>query len=518
MHLTLGGMLVQNACQLPREIATNMGSRKTTYQEYFENSQRVASALAGVGIRRQDRIAILSRNSIEYLEVFGAAQLAGFIATTVNFRLVAAEIAHVLSDSAATVLFFEEDFTAIVESIHATLPALKHIINFGKAPPPWALGYEDFRTTGSTAGAPFHSRPDDIIHLIYTSGTTGRPKGVIRTHRAELEVAQVMTNEVGVLRQDIVQLMMPLFHVGARFLQIATHQRGATVVLHRDFDEVEVMQAIQSHRVSVTHMAPIIVQRMLEHPEFDQFDLSSLQTVYYSAAPMPLPVLQKGLATLGQVFVQLYGMTEGLGTTLHKAQHRPDGTEEERARLASVGQAPQGLGLRIVDDHGVDLPAGSAGEVLTSTSTHMKGYWNNSTATLDALQDGWYKTGDVGYLDSEGFLFLVDRKKDMIISGGENIYCREVENAIASHEAVAEVAVIGVPDSRWGEAVHAVIVLKPGQQASAQSIAEHCAGHIASYKGPKSVAFVDDLPRLNTGKTDKNALRKLQRLPPVGAA
>ena len=503
----LGTMLADNARQLPHEVATVMGQRQVTYLEYYQNAQRAASALARLGLRRQDRIAILSRNSIEYLEIFGAAQLAGFIATTVNFRLVAAEIAHVLQDSAATVLFFEEEYAAAVDQVRGTLPELKHCVCLGAAPH-WATGYLELRASGSVEGAPFSARRDDIIHLIYTSGTTGRPKGVARTHQAELEVAAFMCTEVGVLRRDVVQLMMPLFHVGARFLQLAAHLRGARVVLHRDFQEQEILQSMQAHRVTVVHMAPVLVQRMLEHPGLDQFDLSSLQTVYYSAAPMPLAVLQKGLERLGPVFVQLYGMTEGLATTLHKNQHRPAGSERERARLASVGQCPPGVRLRIVDDAGHDLPVNVPGEVLTRTSTHMQGYWNNTTATLAAIRDGWYHTGDVGYLDDEGFLFLVDRKKDMIISGGENIYCREVEEAIASHEGVHEVAVIGVPDARWGESVCAVVVRKPGRDLDAAAIVAHCASRIAGYKRPKQVLFFEALPRLNTGKIDKNALRK----------
>jgi acyl-CoA synthetase (AMP-forming)/AMP-acid ligase II len=504
---TLGTLLADNARHLPHHVATVAGRRQATYLAHFENAQRIASALARLGVRRQDRIAILSRNSIEYIDIFGAAQLAGFIATTVNFRLVAAEISHVLQDSGAVVVFFEQEYADAIAGVRAALPALRHAVCIGQAPA-WALGYEDLRQSGSLDGAPFRALPDDTIHLIYTSGTTGRPKGVARSQRAEMEVADVMTTEVGVLRHDVVQLMMPLFHVGARFLQLAAHRRGAKVVLHREFQEEEILDAIAVHRVSVTHMAPVMVQRLLEHPRLDAFDLGSLKTVYYTAAPMPLPVLQSGLARLGPVFVQLYGMTEGLGTTLHKDQHRPQGGERERARLSSVGQCPPGIRIRIVDDAGQDVLPGIPGEVLTETTTRMQGYWNNTTATLDAVRDGWYHTGDMGYLDDENFLFLVDRKKDMIISGGENIYCREVEEAIASHDDVLEVAVIGRPDPRWGESVCAIVVLKPGRGATAEHIVSHCGSRIARYKRPKTVVFAEALPRLNTGKIDKNALRK----------
>jgi acyl-CoA synthetase (AMP-forming)/AMP-acid ligase II len=499
-------MLAENAYRLPHETATVCGDRRISFLDHFTHSRRLASALARLGVRRQDRIAILSKNRPEYIDIFGAAQLAGFIATTVNFRLAAPEIEYVLRDSAPAVLFFEEEHSGTLASLRAGLPNIRQFVCLGEAPP-WASSYMDFLASGDTAGAPFCSRPDDVMHLIYTSGTTGRPKGVMRTHGAELAYAQLMTTEVGVLRGDVVQIMMPLFHVGARWLQISCHLRGARVVLHSDFGETEIMAAIQQHGVTVTHMAPTIVQRIIEHPRIGAFDLSSLRTIYYSAAPMPVKLLKQGLEKFGPVFIQLYGMTEGAGTTLHKSQHNPDGTQEERARLASVGQCPAGVQIRIADDSGTDLPEGTPGEVMTRTSTHMRGYWNNSIATLDAMQDGWYKTGDIGYLDGEGYLFLVDRKKDMIISGGENIYCREVEEAISSDEAVTEVAVIGIPDPDWGESVKAIVVLKPDCVRTEADIIAHCKSRLASYKKPRYVAFVEALPRLNTGKVDKKLLR-----------
>jgi acyl-CoA synthetase (AMP-forming)/AMP-acid ligase II len=220
-------------------------------------------------------------------------------------------------------------------------------------------------------------------------------------------------------------------------------------------------------------------------------------------------VLKRCLELVGPVFVQLYGMTEGFATTLHKWQHRPEGTPTEIRRLASVGQAPADTGLRILDEAHRELPPGQPGEVVIHTDTRMLGYWNNSVATAAALRDGWYYSGDIGYLDEEGYLFLVDRKKDMIISGGENIYCREVEEAIASHPSVADVAVIGVPDAEWGESVRALVVPRPGAPLNDVDIVQHCRGRIAGYKRPRSVLFLDELPRLTTGKIDKVMLRKL---------
>jgi acyl-CoA synthetase (AMP-forming)/AMP-acid ligase II len=511
---TLGDLLEHNARHLPDQVATVFGDRRITYLEHFHNARRLANALAGAGLRRQSRVAILARNSPEYIDIFGAAQLAGYIAATVNFRLATPEIAWILGDASPTVLFFEDTHTEAVDAIRAQLPAIRTYVCLGRTPP-WAISYAEFLATGTDADPPTRAAADDVVHIIYTSGTTGRPKGVMRTHRAELEYASLQAGEIDILSSSIVLVMMPLFHVGARWVQLACQVRGAVVILHREFDELEVLQDIARHRVSVTHMAPTIVQRVLEHPRVDEFDLSSLRTMYYSAAPMPLNVLRKGMAKFGSIFVQLYGMTEGAGTTLRKSQHRPDGTPQERAWLSSVGQAPLGVGIRILDDAGESCAPGTPGEIATRTSTRMLGYWNNSAATIDAMDDGWYRTGDVGYLDAQGFLYLVDRKKDMIISGGENIYCREVEEAIAADEAISEVAVIGVPDPQWGESVKAVVVLRPGHQRSAAQVIESCRQRIASYKKPKSVVFVDALPRMTTGKVDKKALRAIYAAAPA---
>jgi acyl-CoA synthetase (AMP-forming)/AMP-acid ligase II len=504
---SLGDILRGNAYRLPDETAIVHGGRRITFGEQFVRSQRLASALYRAGLRRQDRVAVLSKNSERYLEIYGAAELSGFVVATVNFRLTAAEIGYIVGDCAPKALFFEAEHADGIASLRASLPSVEQFVCIG-APADGAFEYDAFRASGAADGAPLRSRMDDVMHLIYTSGTTGRPKGVVRTHRAEMRIADLMTTEVGVLREDVVLIMMPLFHVGARWVQLGTHLRGARIILHREFDPLEVLQTIERERVTVVHMTPTIIQRVLDHPRIDDFDLRSLRTIYYSAAPMPLPLLRRGLAKLGSVFLQAYGMTEGYGTTLHKGQHRPDGTPEDVKRLASVGQAATGVDLRIVSDDGELQPPGVPGEIELHTDSRMSGYWNNSIATAAALQDGWYKSGDIGYLDDHGYLYLVDRKKDMIVSGGENIYCREVEEAIGSHDDVAEVAVIGVPDPAWGEAVRAIVVVKDGAQVSEAQLVEHCRTRIASYKKPRSVVFVSELPRLTTGKVNKVLLRE----------
>lgn len=505
---TLGDILRNNAHRFPDDVATIYGERRITFGAYHERARRLASALYRLGLRKQDRLAVLSQNTPEFLECYAAAELSGYIVATVNFRLAAPEMIYILTDSAPRILAFEANYTSRVEAMRASLPHIETYICFGGPAPDWALDYEDLVASGSVDGAPIRPSPTDIMHLIYTSGTTGRPKGVIRTHFAEIQIADQMATEIGIVVSDRMQLMMPLFHVGSRFLQLGTHLRGGNIVLHHDFVPHDVVRAMERERVTITHMAPTMVQSVLDQPIIDTADLSALHTVCYAAAPMPLPVLRRGLKRLGPVFLQLYGMTEGGGTTLHKRQHNPDGSPEDIKRLGSIGQAAPDVDIRIVDDQGNDLPIGRPGEILTRTTTHMSGYWNNTVATLSALRDGWYHTGDLGHLDAQGFLYLVDRKKDMIISGGENIYSREVEEAIASHPAVREVAVIGVEDDYWGEAVKAVVVLVEGASPTEEELIEHCKTQIASYKKPKSVAFTSDLPRLPSGKINKVDLRR----------
>ncbi|GKX35677.1 MAG: acyl-CoA synthetase [Rhizobiaceae bacterium MnEN-MB40S] len=505
---TVGDILRNNAYKFPDELAYSYHGKLVTYAQMLERGDRLASALWKRGIRRQDRISILSQNTIEFMECYAACELAGFIAATLNWRLAPPELAYILFDSSPRVLIFEAQYAETIEKIREQLEFVELFICFGGPVPSWAEDYETFVSTGDKDGAPTRPLPDEIMHLIYTSGTTGRPKGVMRTHRAEIAIAILMATELGLIVSDRLQLMMPIFHVGARFLQLGMHIRGGTVILHHAFDPVEIIDTIERERVTMTHMAPTMIQSVLNVPGVEERDLTSLHTICYSAAPMPVPLLKRGLKLLGPVFLQLYGMTEGGGTTLHKRQHKPDGTPEEVKLLGSIGQAAPNVDIRIVDDEGVELPVGQPGEILTRTATHMAGYWNNSPATISALKDGWYYTGDVGYIDENGFLYLVDRKKDMIVSGGENIYSREVEEAIVTHPAVVDVAVIGVKDDYWGETVRAICVLKEDEPVTEAELIDHTKTQIASYKKPKSIVFVDDLPKLPSGKINKVALRK----------
>lgn len=509
---TLADMLDNNAWKYSDQTAFVWQDRKVTHAQHHVRASKLASALHALGLRRQDRIGILSQNRQEFLEVYSACETSGFICATVNWRLAVPEMQFIINDSAPKIFVFEAAYAEAVLALRPHFTSVQHYICIGGKGVPgleFALDFDDLLASGSEAGVPFRPKPEDIAFLIYTSGTTGRPKGVMLTQGGQVAAAEILGSDQRNSPADRLLIMMPLFHIGAKIIQLAQHWRAGTVYLQGGFDPQKILSSIENDRITVTHMAPTMIQSLLDAPGVEQADFSSLRMVVYAAAPMPLPVLRKGLRLIGPVFQQQFGQTEGIGTTLLAHQHQLDGTERDREILTSVGQVSPRVNVRIVDDNAEDLPVGEVGEILLSSPAVMKGYWNNNVATIDTLRDGWVHTGDMGRLDAEGFLYLVDRKKDMIISGGENIYSGEVEEAVITHEAVSEVAVIGAPDEKWGEAVMAVVVLKPGGAASEQELIEHCRTLIASYKKPRHVVFTDEIVKLPSGKIDKVRLRQL---------
>ncbi len=509
---TLADMLDNNAWKYPDETAFVWEDRRVTHAQHHERASKLANALLRLGLRRQDRVGILSQNSLEFQEVYSACEISGYICATVNWRLAVPEMVYIVNDGSPKVLVFDVEYADAIVELRPQLTSVEHFVCIGGKGVPgleFAVDYEEFIASGESAGVPFKPLADDIAFLIYTSGTTGRPKGVMLGQGGQVAAAEILGSDQRNCPADRLLIMMPLFHIGAKIIQLAQHWRAGAVVVQRGFDPSAIVECIEKERITVTHMAPTMIQTLLESPALDAADLSSLRLIVYAAAPMPLPVLKKGLEKLGPVFQHQFGQTEGIGTTLLAHQHRPGGTDRDREILTSVGQPSPRVNVRIVDDNGVDLPTGGVGEILLTSPGVMKGYWNNTAATIETLRDGWVHTGDIGKLDDEGYLYLVDRKKDMIISGGENIYSREVEEAVVTHDGVSEVAVIGVPDEKYGEAVMAVVVRKPGTEVGAEELIAHCRTLIASYKKPRYVKFVEEIVKLPSGKIDKVRLRKL---------
>jgi acyl-CoA synthetase (AMP-forming)/AMP-acid ligase II len=416
-------------------------------------------------------------------------------------------MAYIVNDSAPKVLFFEEEFSGVVEQFRDRLSRDVRFVCIGK-PAAWAEAYESLPLAEATSVPSAHQ--SDLAYLIYTSGTSGRPKGAMLDQKGQLEFGRVVAEEVALREQDISFIVMPLYHVGAKCNQLAALYRGCTLVMLREYNAREVAETLQREKVTTAHLAPLMVNDLINLASVETFDHSRLRLVQYASGPMPVAQLRKAVALYGQIFMQVYGMTEaGSITCLYPQHHVLEGPEKWVRRLASAGIAPPSAAIRVVDGHGNECPAGTQGEVVAYTPSLLRGYWNNSVATFESLDNGWLRTGDIGWCDEDGYLFIIDRKKEVIISGGENIYPREVEEALHFHPEVEDVAVIGVPDEKWGEAVMAFAVTVPNRTVSEDDLIAYCKTRIASYKKPKSIAFVERLPRLANHKIDKKALREL---------
>jgi acyl-CoA synthetase (AMP-forming)/AMP-acid ligase II len=508
---TAGEIIERNARNFPDREAYVCGGRRLSHAQWFDRAKRLAAGLYKLGLRRQERVAILAMNCLEFYETYAAAEVASFICAPINYRLAAAEVAFMMRDSTAKILIFEAQYAPTVERLRAELRDVKQYICIGAAPE-WAVEFEAVVALGTADGAPIEPRPDDYVILWYTSGTTGRPKGVAWRQEKLCETARanVMASELtGASR---VLQVTPLYHIGGKGYALGAGWVGGTVILHRMFDPVAMLETIQRERITMTFMVAAMLQAVLDVPNLAGYDLSSISMIVTAAAPIPVPLLRRAIGLLGPVFSIQYGCTElGSIATLPRNEVNPNGSADDIRRLGSVGHVNQEVDVRIVNDQGGLCAVGQPGEVIVRSAAALDSYWNNTPATIESIQDGWYATGDIGVMDEQGFLFLIDRKKDMIISGGENIYCREVEEAIASHSDVLDAAVIGVPDPKWVEAVKAVVIRKTGSTLDSDTLIAHCKGRIASYKCPKSVDFVSELPRLPTGKLDKPELRARYR-------
>jgi acyl-CoA synthetase (AMP-forming)/AMP-acid ligase II len=467
---------------------------------------RLANALLGNGLKKQERVAVLARNCSEYIEIFGACEIAGFVAINLNVRLSDAELATICRDSQPSAMICSKDFLAQARALAAQLSCIRIRIAIGSEDAD-TLSYECLVSESSADEPTATAGPSDIAYLMYTSGTTGGPKGVMISHAAMVEATRMLSHEGGISSADKALIVMPLFHLGGKIEQMNFNLMGAEVVLKAAFDAEDILDTIEKERVTAAHFAPAMIQRLLDVLEAKLYDVSTLRCVHYASAPMPGPLLRRALDRMGPIFVQVYGMTECLiGTILKSHEHLLSSPEGER-RLRSAGQPLLGNEVKIVREDGTACHTGEIGEILFRSPTIMSGYWNKPELTAEVFRDGWIHTQDLGFVDGSKFVYVVDRKKDMIISGGENIYSWEVEEALRAHPDVADVAVIAVPDEVWGESVKACVQMRPGRSASEVELIDYARRKIASYKKPRSIDFVQSLPRLFNGKIDKKALR-----------
>jgi acyl-CoA synthetase (AMP-forming)/AMP-acid ligase II len=504
--MTLGDIVTDNAVRFADVIAYRHGRRTVTHAQLRDRAVRLVSAMAGAGVRHQDRIAVLSRNSIEFGELHAATQLSGIIMATLNFRLAPPEIDDMLRRVAPSIVFCTGEFAAVVADIVAGLPFAPLLVVIGDEAHDGMIDYERFLAGGRGGEPEFVSQADDIAYLLFTSGTTGAAKCCVLGQREMRAVFWTMNNEMRCGSSDRGLINMPMFHVGALAIIGGLHARGGTVVLQQQFDGSEAVRIIAAERITVLHLAPVMLKSVLDAVD-DGAAVDSVRTVVYSAAPMSEATLQRALTVLpGAGFLNLYGQTEVIVSGLPRELHALDGPDAAE-RLRSVGFPFPGTRVRIVDDDGRDVPTGQAGEIVVGSGSMFRGYWQDQAATEATLRDGWCRTGDVGRLDERGLLYLVDRKKDVIISGGENVYSPEVEDAISAAGGVAACAVIGVPDDRWGEAVCAVVVPMAGATPTLDSLQDCARKRLARYKVPRRLVLVAELPVLASGKVDKKRLR-----------
>ncbi len=507
LPLSFADDLEQRARFYSNDPAYIEAERQITHAQLLARGLKLGSSIYNAGLRHQDRIGVLSMNSIEFGEIMAATQWAGFILAPVNFRLSPSEIASIIRDGSPKLFIFEAQYLEIVENMRHELSSVETFVCIG-AQTDWAISYDDFIEQGNEQGPPIRAREQDICCLIYTSGTTGKPKGVIWGHREYRQLCQVDAWLCDMQHMDTTLIVMPMFHLGGMVISLSQHERGGAAFLQRQFEPLDVLKAIEKYKLSILLLAPTMLQMVLDHPYVAEANLKSVRTIIYSAAPMPVPVLKRAIDIFnGCSFFNLFGQSEICMFCLASTHHRPFGDEKDRKRLGSVGKPYPNLQARIIDEDGNDCPPNVPGEIVARSGAMFRGYWNNHPATLETLRNGWVHTGDMGRFDEDGFLYLVDRKKDMIITGGENVYSREVEEALLQHSAVSECAVIGLPDAVWGESVCAVITFRAGQSATEEELINHTRSLIASYKKPKKIIVVDALPKLVTGKVNKIELR-----------
>jgi long-chain acyl-CoA synthetase len=503
---TIADIVRRFAAETPDNLAIEFGDSRMSWRDLDRRSNRCASALQALGIGAQDRIAFLAKNCVEYFEVAFAAAKLNAVVVAVNWRLTPAEIAYIVNDARAPVLIAGHDFFETTASIRKELAHVKHVVAIGSHPG-W-IAYERWLEQAGDRDPHAPVTQDDVCMQLYTSGTTGLPKGVLTTN---VNLFTLLGNAQAAWRFDrssVNLVCMPLFHIAGCEWALAGMELGAATILVRDFDPAQILDLMQNKSITNVLFVPAMLGFMARVLGAEARQFPALRSIVYGASPITDETLLAAMRTFKCEFVQLYGMTETTGaiTELTAADHDPAGPKSYLLR--SAGKPFPWVDLRIVDAEGRDCAAGEVGELWTRSAQNMLGYWNKATETGATLTaDGWLKTGDAGYIDKDGYVFLTDRVKDMIVSGGENIYPAEIENILAAHPAIAEVAVIGVPDDKWGETVKAVVALKAAAQANAADILAFGRANLAGYKCPTSVDFIAALPRNPSGKVLKKDLR-----------
>jgi acyl-CoA synthetase (AMP-forming)/AMP-acid ligase II len=509
--MNVGSLLTGAAQSVPEHIAIIYGNLRRSYREVNARANSLASALRRGGLARGDRVAILQRNGPELLESLFGIFKAGLIAVPINARLHRKEFSYVITDAGAKAVIFTDDFNDALEAGRSDLPGATTAVCIGQTPQ-WALAYEAFLEGGDPAQSDVHCDRSDIAWLFYTSGTTGKPKGAMVTHANLQFMTDHYPREVYRLRDDdTVMHAGPLTHgSGLWALPITAGGASQLIPTSARFDPEHIFKLIEAHRVTkIAFVTPTMITMLLNSPAIDRYDLSSLCFIGYGGSPMYVEDLKRAVRRWGPIFCQIYGQGEAPMTIsmLRPEDHRLSEDPLAEKRLGSAGRVREDITVAVLDENDRELGNEQIGEIAIRGEVVMRGYWNKPEATEEAFKNGWYHTGDLGKRDKDGYLYLLDRKKELIISGGSNIYPREVEEVLLLHPGVLEVAVIGIPDRLWGESVMAVIRSRPGANPTEDELTNLCREHLAGYKKPRFFRFVPDLPKSGYGKILKRELK-----------
>jgi len=486
------------------------GSTKYTYGEINNRINRLANALMELGLRKGDKVAFMAENCHEFAEAYFATAKAGLVIVPVNARFSAEEALYIINHSDALAFFYHHSIGKIAAQIRGAVPKVKHVIAIGGEEQD-VLSYDRLLEGASQEEPSVEIDPDDMMMIMYTSGATGTPKGVMTSHRNVMANTNTMTLELRIVPEEINLLVMPMYHNGGFWPTMTHFYRGGTILLHPRFDVETVLETVQRKKVTFLNLVPTMLLRIVSHPNLKDYNLESLRLIMYAGAPIALEQLKKAMEVLGpHRFYTGLGATEASGSMISIPTTEHALTGPLAGKLGSVGRDSIGVEIRIVDDGGNELPPGQVGEIIAKGDNVALGYWKMPEETAEVFKDGWVHTGDLGYRDEDAYIFIVDRKKDVIITGGENVSSYEVEQVIYQHPAVREAAVIGVPDKEWGEAVKAVLSLKSEfkGKVTEQEILDFCRPKLAGFKRPKSVDLLDELPKNTVGKIAKQELKK----------
>ncbi len=507
--MNLGAIPRRNSRRFPDKPALVFEGVSLTWQQVNDRVNALVHALREMGVGKGDRLGILMHNRFHYWEVYWAAAKAGIIVVPFNYRLTPGDLEQLANHAEIKALVAGEECFSQVDCLRERVKTITIFLGIGKGPE-YMADYEELVTTYPIKEPIFEAEDHDTFAIFYTSGTTGLPKGAMVSHRnLEANSFNQMIADKS-MENDINLTVTPLYHMGAVFFGLTYHYLGCTTYINQRFDPKEALESLSREKITVCLLIPTMLNMLLNVPEFEQYDLSRLRLIFYGGGPMPQSVLEKAIKQIGCGFTQGYGLTETLEASfLVSSDHVLEGTEKQRKRLLSAGREAVGAEVRIVNESGIDLPYGEVGEILIRSDSVIQGYWKMPEVTAETIKGGWFFTGDLGYLDDDRYLYVVDRKKDMIISGGVNIYPKEIEEVLYANPKVLEAAVIGVCDEMWGENVMALVVLREHTIATESEMIEFCKLHLASHKKPKIVQFVDGLPKNPSGKILKGVLRDM---------